>query len=553
MQVENLLIQKIAARPSTEELLFFIAEDEAITLACSGLQKKIAGSNKKELAKINALCQKYHISLVYLNRELNHIQNIFAPRETISDDHKLLGLQAGANIAEVKQAYRKLSIKYHPDTSNKKNTAQFIEITKAYQHIITSANNKKSSAAPSPSAWRYRENNPPPPQQRKKKYLYLFLFVTVALVLVIVSFSIHYQKHAMLNNISKKNQAPAKQTSPAGEKATAAKVQPVAHQEHPLVSSKVQLKKIKQAAPPVSAKTTEKLSSLHSSQKHVPAVPATPAVPAALVSSESRPQVIQPLASEEKSGVEVGNFASSISFSHAQFEINDRKNFSVQKPDQEEKEEKAKSIISVEETNEFFSDILKQKKLTGERVKATAPAPVPAVVPVQQTSNQKKTSSAFPEKRYQAAVIVKPKERKIRKKKLSAADNDQTHQGLSIQDSLRQFVKSYTTAYISRDIGKFALFFTKGAQENGKPFSAMRAKYKQLFDATQSIDYRIDILNTDIQKKGTAATLTGRLHVQLIYSPEKIKSNTGTVTFFLIKKGKSYKVKALNYNIDPKW
>lgn len=209
MQAENLLIQKIASRPSTEELLFFIAEDEAITLACSGLQKKIAGNNKKELVKIKSLCQKYHISLVYLNRELSHIQNIFAPRETISDDHKVLGLQAGANIAEVKQAYRKLSIKYHPDTSNEKNTAQFIEITKAYQRIITSADNKKSSAVSSPSAWRYRKNNPPPPQQRKKKYLYLFLFVTAAFVLVIVSFSVHYQKHAMLNNISKKIRLPS--------------------------------------------------------------------------------------------------------------------------------------------------------------------------------------------------------------------------------------------------------------------------------------------------------------------------------------------------------
>lgn len=81
----------------------------------------------------------------------------------------------------------------------------------------------------------------------------------------------------------------------------------------------------------------------------------------------------------------------------------------------------------------------------------------------------------------------------------------------------------------------------------------MHEKYKQLFDTTQSIDYRIDILNTDIQKKGTTATLTGRLHVQLIYSPDKIKSNTGTLTFFLIKDNESYKVKALTYTIDPQW
>lgn len=81
----------------------------------------------------------------------------------------------------------------------------------------------------------------------------------------------------------------------------------------------------------------------------------------------------------------------------------------------------------------------------------------------------------------------------------------------------------------------------------------MREKYKQLFNTTQSIDYRIDILNTDVQKEGDTVTLTGRLHVQLIYNPDKIKSNTGTLTFFLVKDNKSYKVKAITYTIDPQW
>ncbi|CAK8721697.1 DnaJ domain-containing protein [Candidatus Electrothrix aarhusensis] len=556
MQAENLLIQKIASRPSTEELLFFIAEDEAITSACSSLQKKIAGSNKKELAKINALCQKYHISLVYLSRELSHIQNVFAPRETISNEHKLLGLQAGASIAKVKQAYRRLSIKYHPDTSTEKNTAKFIEITKAYQRIITSTDNKKGSAAPSSSAWRYRKNTPPPPQQRKKKYLYLFLLVAAALVLVIVRISVHYQKNIMLNNISKKNQAPTQQTFPAVETAIAVKEQPAAHQvykehkAHPLVSSKVELKKLEKEEAPdpaVSARATKNLSSQHSSQEEIPAVRVKSKSMALIQPPQVQPTQVQPTAPDGTAEVAVENLSTPASFSYSHFESekNNEKS-SVQEPNQEE----AKSIMPVEEQSEFFSDIFKQENPAGETMKAATPA---ATVVVKQTSNQKKISSVFPEKRYRKAVIVKPKERKIRKKKSAVANNDQKHQDLSPQDSLRQFVKNYTTAYMSRDIRKLARFFTKGALENGKPFSEMHKKYTQLFNATQSIDYRIDILNTDIQKKGTTATLTGRLHVRLIYSPDKVKSNTGTLTFFLIKDNKSYKVKALTYTIDPQW
>ena len=348
----------------------------------------------------------------------------------------------------------------------------------------------------------------------------------------------------MLNNISIKKQASTQQTSPAVEIATVVKEQLPAHQEyqedkeHPLVSSnvKVQFKKIEQEkapAPAVSERATKNLSSLHISQEEVPAV---------RVKSKSMAQV-QPTAPGIITEVTVENLSTPAFFSYSHF---DSEKSSVQEPDQE----KAKSIMPVEENSKFFSDIFKQEKPAGEKVKAATPA----VIVVQQTSNQKETSSVFSEKRYRKAVIVKPKERKIRKKKSAvAADNDQTHQGLSIQDSLSQFVKNYTTAYMSRDIGKFAPFFTKGALENGKPFSEMHEKYKQLFDTTQSIDYRIDILNTDIQKKGTTATLTGRLHVQLIYSPDKIKSNTGTLTFFLIKDNESYKVKALTYTIDPQW
>ncbi|MCW5211790.1 DnaJ domain-containing protein [Desulfobulbus sp. TB] len=207
MQAEQLLIQEISSRPSTEDLIFFIAQDDAMTSACAELHKKIANNKKEELKEINLYCQRYHISLTYLARELDHIQNIFAPRKVFSGDHEILGLQAGASLAQVKQAFRKLSLQYHPDTSNKNNTEEFIRITKAYQRIINNTD-KKESPSSSTTAWRYRkENSPCQGQKRKKIYLYLFSFISTVLLLVIVGISIHYQKRAMLNNISKRNSA----------------------------------------------------------------------------------------------------------------------------------------------------------------------------------------------------------------------------------------------------------------------------------------------------------------------------------------------------------
>ncbi len=533
MQAEQRLVQKIASRASTEELIFFIAQDEAITSACSELQKKIARNNNKELKTIHALCQRYHISLVYLSRELNHIQNIFAPRETTSDDHKLLGLQAGASIAEVKQAYRRLSIKYHPDTSNKNSTAKFIEITKAYQRITNIADKEENSAPPSSSsAWRYRKNTSPPPQQRKKQYLYLFSVVTGAVVLIIVAFSIHYQKRAMLKNISMVTSTRSPISSPAEDTPAIVKehlaethVPEVPESSTPAVQPQVTEQK---QHPLPTSKILEQ--SFHQfSQNEVALVTPTP---------ESMNHVQSP-APVMQTEAEVENLSTSISFSDSHF---DSEKSSTEKTDQME----PKPILPVEKQSNLFSDILEQEKTAEKKIKAVAPGAV------QQTSKQKETSSLFSQARYQKVVLIKPKERKIRKKKLPAADEKQVHQGIPVLDSLHTFIKSYTAAYMSKDIQQFALFFTEDSLENDKPFKKMHAKYKQLFNATQSIDYRIDLLGTDIQDEGATATLTGRFRVQLIFSPYNVKSNSGTITFYLIKIKNSYRIKVLSYHLDPK-
>ena len=52
----------------------------------------------------------------------------------MKDYYKILELNFGANIQEIKLSYRKLAFKYHPDVSKEINSsAKFIEITEAYE------------------------------------------------------------------------------------------------------------------------------------------------------------------------------------------------------------------------------------------------------------------------------------------------------------------------------------------------------------------------------------------------------------------------------------
>lgn len=74
-----------------------------------------------------------------------------------ADCYQILGVQKGASPKEIKSAYRRLSLKYHPDRNkDEKNDEKFKQIIEAYQ-ILRLEEKKKGKRSEVDIAYTYTE------------------------------------------------------------------------------------------------------------------------------------------------------------------------------------------------------------------------------------------------------------------------------------------------------------------------------------------------------------------------------------------------------------
>eukprot|EP00271_Cylindrocystis_brebissonii_P016503 TRINITY_DN4019_c0_g5_i1.p1 TRINITY_DN4019_c0_g5~~TRINITY_DN4019_c0_g5_i1.p1 ORF type:complete len:177 (+),score=13.16 TRINITY_DN4019_c0_g5_i1:312-842(+) len=77
-----------------------------------------------------------------------------------SDPHRVLGVERGASVGEVKAAYRRLALKWHPDV-NSGDAAAFKRITEAYGSLLHPQTSIPSTSS-YPSGPPFRRRRSPP-------------------------------------------------------------------------------------------------------------------------------------------------------------------------------------------------------------------------------------------------------------------------------------------------------------------------------------------------------------------------------------------------------
>lgn len=197
------LIQTFAEINSTEELVIRVAGTDGMLEFCRELLDQLDRDTRSPLVQdVGTICTAKGVLpgvffaeirkiLLALNRYHDPDQNHYA----------MLGLQADASVAEIKQAYRRLSKEYHPDRNGASDSGKrFMEIAGAYHALMIGLGRRKTEGTVS---WRKRvgagQSRPPRSEQ------WFFLLLITVLVVSLTGFSLflaaHYNRQAALSQL----------------------------------------------------------------------------------------------------------------------------------------------------------------------------------------------------------------------------------------------------------------------------------------------------------------------------------------------------------------
>jgi cell division septation protein DedD len=115
------------------------------------------------------------------------------------------------------------------------------------------------------------------------------------------------------------------------------------------------------------------------------------------------------------------------------------------------------------------------------------------------------------------------------------------------KDRLESFLNIYCQTYASKDLDKFASFFTPDATENNTPFQDMLPKYRKNMEKIESFNYRIELIGYSLQADTGTIIIQGKYFIRYHLHEGTWRENSGNISMELTENGNSYLVKRLSY------
>lgn len=196
------LIKKYAEKIPTEAMIAFAADNNGMLDVCKSLVRKNKKDDRETMAWVDEQCHACKVDVRSFLFEISQIVSVFQPDIKGDEHYAILGLEIGADKKEIKSAYKKLSLQYHPDTSvsgRPEDANIFIEITKAYHALLSGGKEEREDLSPEvpPAPWREQPKNRLSWESKKKNILW---FAVLALGMIVISLvaANGYKKKAML-------------------------------------------------------------------------------------------------------------------------------------------------------------------------------------------------------------------------------------------------------------------------------------------------------------------------------------------------------------------
>ena len=133
------LLKRLGRDSSTESYILFLADNSGMIQSCRAVLALVREERPEAIEWLKQQCAEKEISYSHFLQEVRKIVQLFQSEAGEGENYAILGLSPDATEEDVKRAYRRLSIQYHPDTaetSNEETTDTFIRISRAYHAII---------------------------------------------------------------------------------------------------------------------------------------------------------------------------------------------------------------------------------------------------------------------------------------------------------------------------------------------------------------------------------------------------------------------------------
>jgi len=205
------LIEKYTGKSSIEVMLAFVADNNGMLAVCRLIARKNTEDDREAMGWVDEQCYNSQVDVRDFLYVVNQILSLLQPGLDNDEYYAVLDLEVGASEEEIKEAFRKLSRRYHPDTASAEELnapERFLEINKAYHFLLSGEIEEQRITQPraSNNHWKTEDLRPKMAVAKKKN---IILLATLTLVMIIVSIfaARDFQKKAMISGLQRNHVA----------------------------------------------------------------------------------------------------------------------------------------------------------------------------------------------------------------------------------------------------------------------------------------------------------------------------------------------------------